>query len=151
MIDINDIKEEQLLKEKTYLSKIMLLEKYNGKELTECLDKVMNEIYENKENYNNEGKEVLIVLIEKILNRKIGEEKAKEIIKKLKGDDSKMLNVLESVDRENKAIYNNGIKEGIERIIQEMLKMKMPINQIAKITHYTEAKIRKIKDSNINK
>lgn len=152
LIDINDVKEEQLLKEKTYLSKIMLLEKYNGKELTECLDKVISEIEENKKEYDNAGKEVLIILIEKILNRKIGEEKAKEIIKKLEGDEEKMLNVLESVDRENKAIFDNGMKAGIEKnaieIIKEMLKMKMPINQISKITHYTEAKIKKIKDSN---
>lgn len=48
-----------------------------------------------------------------------------------------MLNVLESVDRENKAIFNNG--------------MKMPINQISKITHYTEAKIRRIQNSKTNK
>lgn len=85
------------------------------------------------------------MVLEQILNRKIGEEQSKELIKKLKGDDGKMLNVLESVDRENKAIYNKGIKDTKMKIIKEMLKMKIPINQISKITHYTEEKIRKIK------
>lgn len=128
----------------TYISKI-LLEKYKGKESTEYLDKVINEIEENKNYYNNEGKEVLIIMLEQILRRKIGDKHVNEIIKKLKGDDERMLNFLESVDRENKAIYNKGIKDTKMEIIKEMLKMKIPINQISKITHYTEEKIRKIK------
>lgn len=88
-------------------------------------------------------------MLEQILKRKIGKEQVEEIIKRLKGEDVKMLNFLESIDRENKAIYNNGRREGIKdtkmEIIREMLKMKIPINQISKITHYTEEKIRKIK------
>lgn len=44
----------------TYISKV-LLEKYKGKESTEYLNKIINEIDENKKEYDNEGKEVLIM------------------------------------------------------------------------------------------
>ena len=40
VIDINNIPEERLLKEYNYLSKIMLLEKYKGNDLSEYLNKI---------------------------------------------------------------------------------------------------------------
>lgn len=102
VVDINNIAEEKLLKDTNYLSKMMLLEKYRGKE-------------------------VLIILIEQILAIEIGEEKAKEIIKILKGGNKDMLNCIENAYRENRTLFNNGIEKGrltekIE-IIKELLSL----------------------------
>ena len=44
VIDINNIAEEKLLKDNNYLSKIMLLEKYRGNELSLYLNKIVQEI-----------------------------------------------------------------------------------------------------------
>ena len=114
VIDINNIAEEKLLKDNNYLSKIMLLEKYRGNELSLYLNKIVQEIKLNEEYYNTEGKDVLIILIEQILAIEIGEEKAKEIVKILKGGNKDMLNCIESAYRENRVLYNNGVKAGIK-------------------------------------
>ena len=174
VIDINNISEEKLLNDTNYLSKIMLLEKYRGNELSQYLDKIVKEIKLNEEYYNIKGKEVLIVLIEQILSVKIGEKKAKEILKMLKGGNQNMLNCIESAYRENRVLFNNGVKigmksgmrsgmrsgiksgmkSGIEKgkieIIKELLKIKMPISQISQVTHFTEEKIREIEKGNIS-
>ncbi len=152
VIDINNLTEEKLLKDTNYLSKIMLLEKYRGNELSQYLSKIVKEIKSNEKYYDTEGKEVLITLIEQILIIKIGKKKTKEIVKILQGGNTNMLNCIESAYRENKVLFNNGVKTGIKtgiekgkiEIIKELLKIKMPISQISQITHLTEDKIKKI-------
>ena len=166
VIDINNIAEEKLLKDNNYLSKIMLLEKYRGNELSLYLNKIVQEIKLNEEYYNTEGKDVLIILIEQILAIEIGEEKAKEIVKILKGGNKDMLNCIESAYRENRVLYNNGVKAGIKtgiktglkkglltakiEIVKELLKIKMPISQISQVTHFTEEKIKEIEKGKIS-
>ena len=154
VIDINNIAEEKLFKDNNYLSKIMLLEKYRGNELSLYLNKLVQEIKLNEEYYNTEGKEVLIILIEQILSVKIGEEKAKEIVEILKGGDKGMLNCIESAYRENRVLLKTGMERGsltakIE-IVKELLKIKMPISQISQVTHFTEEKIKEIEKGNIS-
>ena len=162
VVDINNIAEKKLLKDNNYLSKIMLLEKYRGNELSLYLNKIVQEIKLNEEYYNTEGKDVLIILIEQILAIEIGEEKAKEIVKILKGGDKGMLNCIESAYRENRVLFNNGVKAGIKtglekglltakiEIVKELLKIKMPISQISQVTHFTEEKIKEIEKGNIS-
>ena len=59
IVDINDYTEEELLKEKTYLSKFMLIEKYKkGGNLSNCLYNVVKEINNSKNEYKGNGKEV---------------------------------------------------------------------------------------------
>ena len=158
VIDINNITEEKLLKDKNYLSKIMLLEKYRGNELTQYLNKIVQEIKTNERYYNEKGKETLIILIEQILFAKIGEKEVKKIVNTLKGGNKDMLNCIESAYRENKAYFNNGIKTGMEKgllkakieIVKELLKIKMPISQISQVTHLTEEKVKEIEKEDIS-
>ena len=162
VIDINNIPEEKLLKEYNYLSKIMLLEKYKGNDLSEYLNKIAQEIKANEKYYNTQGKEILIILIEQILLTKIGERKTKEILKILKGGNEDMLNCIESAYRENRAYFNNGVKAGMKNgmekgllkaktdIVKELLKIKMPISQISQITHLTEKKIKEIEQEDVS-
>lgn len=121
------------------------------------MSKIAHEVNLNEEYYNKEGKEVLIILIEQILTAKIGEEKTKEIVEILKGESKDMLNCVESAYRENRFYFNNGMKTGIEKgslkakieMVKELLKIKMPINQISQVTHLPEEKIKEIKKGKI--
>ena len=84
IIDINNIKNQELLKEESLLSKIMLLEKAkNNDELIKCLNEVSKEI-NNNQFYLDNQKEILIIIIDLVLRKKLGKEKAEEIIKELK-------------------------------------------------------------------
>ena len=154
VIDINNISEEKLFKYNNYLSKIMLLEKYRGNELSLYLNKIVQEIKLNEEYYNTEGKEVLIILVERILSVKIGEEKAKEVVKILKGGDKGMLNCIESAYRENRVLLKTGMEKGLLKakieMVKELLKIKMPISQISQVTHLTEEKIKEIEKGTIS-
>lgn len=162
LYSFNNISEEKLLKEYNYLSKIMLLEKYKGNDLSEYLNKIAQEIKSNEKYYNTQGKEILIILIEQILLTKIGERKTKEILKILKGGNEDMLNCIESAYRENRAYFNNGVKAGMKNgmekgllkaktdIVKELLKIKMPISQISQVTHLTEKKIKEIEQEDVS-
>ena len=173
IVDVNDFTEEELLKEKTYLSKFMLIEKYKkGDNLSDCLDNIVKEIVVNKDIYKGKGKDVLLLMISKVLAEKIGEEKTKEIIKELKGDGGEMLQVLETIREENEELRQQGRIEGREegrqegrkegrqegrqegkqeerlKIIKEMLKRNMPVDLISEITNSTKNTIRKIANLN---
>ena len=154
VIDINNITEEKLLEDNNYLSKIMLLEKYRGNELSLYLSKIVQKIKSNEEYYHAERKEILIILIEQILSIKIGEEKAKEIVEILKGGDKSMLNCIESAYRENRVLLKTGMERGLLKakieIVKELLKIKMPISQISQVTHLTEEKIKEIEKGTIS-
>ena len=83
----------------------MLIEKYKkGGNLSNCLDKIVKELTDNKNTYEGKGKDVLLIMINKVLREKIGEKKTVEIIKKLKGADLEMLQVLETIREENEDI-----------------------------------------------
>lgn len=104
--------------------------------------------------FNVEGKDVLIILIEQILSIKIGEEKAKEVVKILKGGDNGMLNCIESAYRENRVLLKTGMERGLLKakieMVKELLKIKMPISQISQVTHFTEEKIKEIEKGDIS-
>ena len=77
-----------------------------------------------------------------------------------------MLNCIESAYRENRVLFNNGVKAGIKtgiktglekglltakiEIVKELLKIKMPISQISQVTHFTEEKIKEIEKGKIS-
>ena len=109
-----------------------------------CLDKVVDEIYSNKEEYKGEGKEVIFLALDKILREKVGYEKTEQLIKKLKGDDKEMLQILETIREENEDIRNEGRIEGKKEIIREMLKRNMPVDLISEITHFSKQKIKQM-------
>lgn len=158
LVDVNNFTEEELIKEKTYISKIMLIEKHkNTKELIKYLKAIVEEVIKHKKDYNQQAEEVFIVMIKRILMKKIGSEKANEIIKKLKGVDGDMLTSLATIEEENKLIFNNGMKTGIKtgiksginkrnlEIIKNMLKEKLPIDLISRITGVSQKEINKMK------
>ena len=162
LVDVNDFTKEELIKEKTYISKIMLIEKHkNTEELIKYLKAIVEEVIKYKKDYNQQAEEVFVIMIKRILMKKIGSQRANEIIKKLKGVDEGMLTSLATIEEENKLIFNNGIKTGIKsgiktgiktgirqskvEIIKNMLKENLSIDLISKVTGTSKQEINKIK------
>ena len=147
LVDINDFTKEELLQEKTLISKMMLLEKSEStEESIEMLEKIIP-------NTNKEEKELLKRVISILFGEKIGEEKTKELIEKIDGGEEKMLALVDMIRNENKMYINMGKKEGRKEgrknrnieIAQKLLKIKMPISQISEVTELTEKEIEKLK------
>lgn len=160
LIDINQDSDEKLLYEKTYLSKISLLEKYkrNGN-LAEWIKKIINEINEHENEYKGEGKEVLYLMISKVLKSYVGKEKTENLLTSFEKEGENMLQILETIEEEKKMFIDKGRKEGRKKgrqegkkveknnIIKEMLKKNMAIDLIAEVTHSSKNNILKIAKS----
>ena len=152
LIDINQDSDEKLLYEKTYLSKISLLEKYkrNGN-LAEWIKKIINEINEHENEYKGEGKEVLYLMISKVLKSYVGKEKTENLLTSFEKEGEDMLQILETIEEEKKMFIDKGRKEGVKteknNIIKEMLKKNMAIDLIAEVTHSSKNNILKIAKS----
>ena len=161
VIDVNDFSKEELIREKSFLSKAMLIEKAkDNEEIVRYLEEITTEINLNEEIYTEEIKKLFKIILDQILKEKIGEEKAKEFIqniKKGKGVNRKMMTVFETIKQDNKRIFNNGRKDGIKtgiktgiskrnlEIIKNMLKENLPIDLISKITGISQKEINKMK------
>ncbi len=106
LVDVNKYTKEELLEEEGILSKIMLLEKErNTEELLKTIFKINEKIKEVK----TKEKEIVYVAMEVLLGKKIGKEKAEEIMKKIieEGSDY-MLAAEEMIIEENEMIRNEG-------------------------------------------
>ena len=158
LVDINEYTKEDLLKEKGILSKIMLLEKERN---TEELLKTIFEISEKVKEEKTKEKEVIYSAMEVLLGKKIGKEKAEEIMKKIieEGSDY-MLAAEEMIIKENEMIRNEGIsigeargrKKGISigevrgqnNIIKKLFKNKMQPKEISEKTGIALSEILRI-------
>ena len=153
IVDVNDFSKEELIKEKSFLSKAMLIEKAkDSEEIARYLEEIITEINENEEIYAEEIKQLFTIMIDKILKIKIGEEKAEEFIQNIengKGGKRKMMTVFETIEEDNKLIFRNGMKSGISKrnveIIKNMLKENLSIDLISKVTGISPQKINKMK------
>ena len=136
LLDINKLSKEELLEEETLFGRMMLVERARREEdLIEILEEILPLT-------KDDEREDVINILRYILVKDIGEEKAKEYIKKLeKGaiDMSGYVNYLRQ-DREATMLKmrNEGEKEGkiqeAIRVAKNMLKEKMDLNLIEKIT-----------------
>ena len=161
LVDINDYTKDELMKDNSLLSKIMLIEKERN---TKDLVSTMFEI--NERIKNNKNKEIVYDAMALGLSKKFGPKLTKQIMKKIieKGSDN-MLAVEEMVLEENRMLRNEGIKEGkrlginegkkiginegkklgIKSNVINMLKMNFPIETISKISELSEKEIEEIK------
>ena len=145
IIDINEYSKEELEEDELFFSKILLIEKARTEEeLIEILTDIAKKIKDEK------AKEELKRMICYIYREKIGEEKTRELIEKLKEGESMKLAVERMLDKEyakrdrksRQEGRKEGIKEGKERgrkeealsLAKKMLKEKIDINIVMKIT-----------------
>lgn len=139
LIDINKYSNKRLEESDNFIDKIFLLEKAkNADETIKMIKLIIPKLKEQEE------KQTLTSIIIAILQRKIGEEKAKEILKVIKKEGTPMLAVLEMIDKENRRIRREGIKEGIEKMIKEMNKNNLSEEQIVKISRLSKEEIHRI-------
>lgn len=145
LIDINCFSEEELLQEKTLLSKAMLIEKArHTANLVGYLEKIITEMNDNK--YEKEQKELLSTIINLVLSKKIGQDVANRLIKKLKerGGEN-MLAVLEMIDEENKKIFKKGERKGRRETARKMIEEGLDVDLIVKITDLSRKEIENLK------
>ena len=135
-ISIADYKEEELLKEGSLLSRAMLIEKARrDDELVEILEKIIPMTKENE-------RADMISIIRYVLIKDLGIKRAKKYIEKLEGGIkmSGFVNYLRQ-DRERaimegeKRGEKRGEKQGIIKMAKNMLREKIDIETIEKITN----------------
>ena len=155
ILDINEISDSELLEEKSIISKIMLIEKSKTEEkLCETLNRIYIEINKNATVYTKEERKFLNKATSVLALNIVGEKKAKEILKNIDiGGESDMLAVFDMIREENERIFNDGKRSGIKtgsnkrnlEIIKNMLKEKLPLELISKITGVSEKEISQMK------
>ena len=127
VIDINKYTKEELLKEETFLSKAMLIEKERHKgTLGKSIEEIIEEVNKKDEIYNDTQRELLTTIIGGPLAKTIGEEKAEELIEKIKNkkEEENMLAVYEMIEKENKRLIERGRRQGRREAIKEIVEGK---------------------------
>ena len=137
IVDINDYAEKELLESKSFLSKIMLLEKSENKErLLKNLNKIIPRTSE-------ENKEILLRIINHTYKDCFEEKTLREIAKKIKeGGDESMLASVEMLKKEKERDIKlgeaRGLKAGRKKekisLAKKMVKENFTIEIIEKIT-----------------
>ena len=152
LVDINDYTIEDLYKENSILTKIMILEKSNKYiEIINNVDKIVNKVYDSKL-YTQTQKEMLLNILNNTMINIVGNKKMKEYKIKLKGGEN-MLALYEMIENERNEIYSTGIKEGkvkgkiegIKAIAKKMLRMKFDKDTIMKATGIKEEELENMK------
>ena len=150
LVDVNNFTEEELLKEKTFLSKAMLIEsKKDTEEMIESLEKIINIL--NEDNiYTKQQKHLLTIMINLIFRNKINNDNITDnLIRKInKEEEKEMLAILDTIAEENERILQQGIREGIRKTkinnAQKMKKANLDIKLIMEITGLSKKEIEKL-------
>lgn len=151
--DISECDEKDLIEEKSFLSKILLLDKSRtNKSIDENLNKII------QIEMTNEEKTVLKQVIYYTLTKKIGEDVAKKYIEKLEYKEEEKMSVFEEylekiIDEGLEKGMKQGMKEGIEKgkkestygIVIEMIKNNIDEAKIKLITKISEKEFQNIK------
>ena len=150
LLDINKLNKEELLEGKTLFGRMMLVERARREEeLIEILEEILPLTKENE-------REDVINILRYILVKDIGEEKAKEYIKKLEEGVIEMSGYVNYLRQDREAamlkMRNEGKKEGKKEgkragennIIKTLFKNKMPAKEIAEKTGIALTEILKI-------
>ena len=153
LVDIHNYTKEELLKEKSLLSKIMILEKERN---TESL---IETVYEINRKTKEKDKQVLYDAMYLLIEEKFGTKVAEEIIRKFirEGSDN-MLAMQQMVREENRRLIRQGERQGrilgekqgkiiaVEQIAKKMLKIGTEDSVIKNVTGITEKQLKEIKE-----
>ena len=152
LIDVNQYSKEELIKERTSISKAMLMEKIGSdKEFVEVLEQVV------EQDLTKEEQEFLMDIIVNTAKEKIEKEKVKELKEKIigKGGDNMVIENLSriwdmhyerGVSEGKKAGKRAGIKTERKKIIIQMVQNNINDDIIKKVTNTSEKELKKIKD-----
>lgn len=152
LIDINRYSKKELLKDDLVITKAMIIEKCNSNnELKQNLIKIIDKVVE--EDDLNKVQRIINIILRRKLGNKETDNLLNKINNKKKGVDY-MLAVLERIEKEDRKIRENCIKEEISKgmskakfeIAKEMIKQKIDINKICKCTKISKKEVEKIKE-----
>lgn len=156
IVDINQIRDKELLEENSIISKVMLIEKSKTEDdLWNNLNKIYEKIKQENDLYSKEEKIFLNKIVNILTVNKIGKDKAENILKNFNfGGDVQMLAAIELIQKTNRELIQTGRKEGKKEgkiegkieVIKNMLKENLSISLISKITGLTEEEIKKYKN-----
>ena len=138
LVDANELNEEELLKEDTVLSKIILLERVNNiEELKEIIKKIM------QEETNRETKAEITRYIIAVFSRNLKKYKKelKEVLENLGEEEKEMMLIDEVLIKER----NSWLEEGKLKIIRKMVKNKIKDELIKECTDVNEKELNRIK------
>ena len=117
LIDINRYSKEELLKDDLVITKAMIIEKCNSNnELKQNLIKIIDKVIE--EDALNKMQRIISIILRRKLGNKETDNLLNKINNKKKGVDY-MLAVLERIEKEDRKIRENCRKEGIKEGIKE--------------------------------
>lgn len=141
LIAVQDYTLEELLEKRTLFGSIMIIEKCReAEELNRQINKIVEVIDDSKD------LEALAEIISNIIVFRIGQEKAKEILKKIrrKGElgMSPVTRMLLDLEYKN---WKKGKKEGITKTIKNMLQNGEPDEKIIKYTEISKEELKRIK------
>ena len=151
--DINKISNERLLKEKSIINKIMLMEKAaTKKEFIENLNKISKELKNKELKYTKEEKDFFIIAVKAIVQNQNYREKVDEILKDIEEVEKSMMQIIETLNEERAKLIKDSIEEGrikgkIEGKVEDiknMLNEKIPIEVISRITGINEDEVKRI-------
>ena len=152
LIDVNQYSKEELIEERTSISKAMLMEKISSdKEFIEVLEQVV------EQDLTKEEQEFLMDIIVNTAKEKINKEKVKELKEKIIGKGGENM-VIENLSRIWDMHYERGVNQGKKegkkagikterkKIIMQMIKNNIKDDIIKKVTNTSEKELKKIKD-----
>ena len=135
-----------MLKEKTFLSKAMLIEsKKDTEEMVECFEKIINILNKDKI-YTEEQKHLLATMLNLIFRNKINNDNITDnLIRKInKEEEKEMLAILDTIAEENERILQKGRREATINNAQKMKKANLDIKLIMEITGLSKKEIEKL-------
>ena len=175
VIDINEYEEKELIEKEGFIYKAFLLEKSKtSEELYKNIEKILETKLEEREY------KLLKLIIYFIYKPRLGKEKIKEILKKMKKEGGKGMAVVEMLLREKEELIKKGVRKGKtqgitegkiqgimegrqqgitegktqgekemqEKIIIEMLNLKMDDETIQKVTRISLEELNILKKRN---
>lgn len=151
LVDINDYTSEELLKNESLLSSIMVIEKCRRpKELEEQMEKIIKIIKNPKE------KEKMSEIIQYIVSKKIGKEKANKLIQKLNRNEevdgmSPLQKMFLDIERKAKRKgESEGETRGKQKAMQEAIRKMLEYGETEeKIMKYTGASKKQIEEMKV--
>lgn len=154
ILDINEIENDELLKEKDVISKLMIIEKSKTKEeFNKNFLKICEELKRNKDSYSIDEKELLSKAIKAIISINMANNENQKLVKKLdiwKEKDN--MQVVEMLQREMKKERIIGRRLGLEEgrketkveMIKNMKKNNLSIKTISLISGLNDEEIKEI-------
>lgn len=147
LVDISNDTKEELIEEKTGLSKALLFEKIKTKEeFKEVMNKVIR-----KDLTAEEIKYIQMILMYSNKIRKFMPEGREEYIEKLGNGDDEIMKfekfLIEWLEDEKREGEKSGIAKAINQMVKEMLKKQMSDNDIMEITKINKEELERIKTS----